>query len=457
MHSNPHAMKNLVLLLLIFSRINAFAQTIPNGSFENWNSTLYIQANGWDDSNRESLRKGNAITATRVAGSSGYAIQLQTLITQKDTMGAFISTMGDPMAGKGGFPYTQMPSSISGKYKCNTPGNDTALFLVGFKKNGILYHMELFAFHGNINTFTPFTFSLNPGSAPDTIIVAAAASNLISNKGVQNGSTLILDELSFGGSGITQVIPNGGFEDWTNKSYDQILNWHTYDNENIQRRTPGVKGSSAVRIETIRYEDGYVGIGRLFLSTDPYGINGFTGPRGVPYNQMKDTLTGYYLYNSPVADSGLIEVVISGSSFSNSWYFHPKRAFNFTYFELPISAGGNPDTIDVLLSASPLPGSVLIVDELQLKSSPLHTGIKKQNGQANLLAYPVPATDFIYFNAPANTLYHVLSLDGKELLSGKAEGMTDQKIAIQQLQNGVYLLLLEDELGQSAYRRFIKQ
>lgn len=387
-------MKNILLFstVLIF-QINLYGQAIPNGTFENWNSNPYSNPTGWDSGNKESTTQMGISCVTKVNGYSGFGVRMQTSIVNTDTAFAYIA-MGDPK-GEGGVPYSQKPSAITGFYRYNLPGNDTALFLVTFKKNGNIVSSDLFKIRGtgSQSTFTAFTFPLALSIIPDTVIIAATSSNLQENVGIQNGSFLELDNLIFTGTGITQQIPNNTFENWTTISNDTPSEWVTWGS-GATKSNSSYAGNYAIRLETTSDHGANSSGMTTGYMTDNNGPAG-----GRPYTNTNDTLCGYYKYAPMGDDSAGIYAGLYNNGTpvggNNMWL---SAAANYTYFEMPFQAGIIPDTIRIDIESSKWPatsnniGSVLYIDNLYLKSNPL--GIfESKIANMKSLSYPNPVNN----------------------------------------------------------------
>lgn len=390
-------MKKLLLIGAVLFQIKLHGQVVPNGTFENWNSTPYEELNGWESGNRESVPRMGIASVTQVSGYAGFAVRMQTSIISGDTTFAYI-TMGDPK-GYGGAPYSQQPTAITGYYRYSLPGNDTALILVIFKKNGSVVSEDLFKIKGagSQSTFASFSFPLSLSVVPDTVIVAAAASNLMSGVAIENGSYLELDKLIFTGSGITQQVPNNEFENWTPMSYDVPSGWTGYGG-GVTKTTTMYAGSYALRLETTLENWGasQSGVTTGYM-TDTAGPAG-----GLPYTNTNDTLCGYYKYTSVGGSNGNIYVSLTNNGSPVGGNNKSLTAASaYTYFEVPFQAGTAPDTMRIDIQSTEWPvtsahaGSVLYIDNLYLKSSPL--GIPgNENISLHSASYPNPAKDVLF-------------------------------------------------------------
>lgn len=446
------------------------AQTIVNGAFENWTITNYDEPDNWNTANSELNRGGGIVTVTKVTGRSNFAIKLETKVSGGDTSFAYFSnTEGDPEAGEGGVPYTQKPDSITGYYQYNVASGDTALLLVLFKKNGSIVSADLFKVTGTQSSFTRFAYPLSLSVTPDTVIIAAASSNAIDNIGVKPGSIITFDDLAFVGTGITQVIPNGNFNSWSAKSYDEANNW-SRAGSGVSRTTDSYRGSYAVLLETKDVFDGDANPSAICNGT--FGDNGPEG--GVPYTRTQDTLVFYYKYIPQGSSTGAVSVSLFAAGSPVGGQFVPiAAASSYTKMEVPFQAGNTPDTIRIVFLSSDFPvvvanmGTKLYVDEVQLKSQPLNTGIKPVvvfHNSINL--YPNPATTDISISIDAvnssKALLIVSDVLGRDILLKDVNieiGTNIFSTSVNQLPGGVYYCRLVNSLGQqiAASQKFVKE
>jgi len=396
-------------LLTGLSTLVAFAtlgQACPNGDFENWNVRIYAALDSnWTTSNPSSLVEGDTLTVWPVTGFSGQAVHIQTPIIGTDTIQAYIvNSAGNPTQAQGGVPYSQIPTAITGYYRYNLAGNDSAGILVIFKKAGIPIAQNLIKIRGtgSLSSFTAFSFPLaSMALTPDTVIIAATSSDLFTPAYIASGSWLELDQLAFTGPGVTQAIPGGTFDSWPSAESDQPDNWIIANTGNsgtgVSRTTDHYAGSYALQLKSIPGGDN-TGVSPGIVTTGQVIHNvGMVG--GQPYTLTTDTLTGYYKYAPAGTDSGAVNVSLYLAGTPVGGAFHPfLTASAWTYFEIPFSTGTTPDTMRIDLFSSvnsaTVTGSILKIDYLQLKSNPLPpvsvTGLQVP---ASLLLYPNPVID----------------------------------------------------------------
>jgi hypothetical protein len=460
-------MKKLLLITaMITSQINFFGQAVPNGVFESWNSTAYNDANGFNSANLKDLQKIGVASVSKVTGFVGSAVRIQTNVLGADTSDSYIintnNPCSDPTQWKGGVPYSQQPTAITGYYRYNLPANDSAILIVIFRKNGVHIGDNFIKIHGtgSQNTWTSFSFPVTCAGVPDSMVFAASCSNKISNIGVQNGSFLELDNLGF--AGTSQAFPNGTFESWTAKSFDELTGWESIGAD-VSKSTSSYLGIYAVRMETMYDMCGGV---------SPSGItNGHNtsnnGPSGgVPYTNMKDTLCGYYKYTSMGNDSATIFVsLIKNGTTVGGGTKELNAAANYTYFEMPFQSGIAPDSmrIDIISSkwpASPAnTGSVLYIDNFYLKSIPL--GIPEHGAlEFKSVPYPNPVKDILSVQfektiAPISML--VFDALGKEVaVNGFTTNSNILKLDVANIPAGVYFYEIVTKDG-VARNKFVKE
>lgn len=411
------------IAFVIFIQFSALGQSVPNGDFESWEITPYSSPNDWVTSNPESLNEAAIITVTQTTDSySGLAIKLQTFSVTDDTVGAYITnSYGDPIAGEGGVPYSQQPTHINGYYKYTLPANDTALLLVIFKKAGSIVSMDLFKIKGTgqQTTYVPFSFPLSLSVVPDTVIVAAASSNLVTEQGVEPGSTLWLDELFFTGAATMPALPNGNFELWTQLTYALPSAWDS--DGTVGQAADAWSGSYAVKLETIQYgpsEFGFAGITNgEFTNSGPVG--------GQPYTSTSDTFSGYYKYYNTTGDSADIRLAFYKNGTIVGWF--SKRlgpASSYTYFSIPISLSIVPDTVRVEIQSSNwnnfsnIGPAELYIDHIQFDSDPVSVSLLNATSLVSVYPNPVKNELRIYPGELGGDCYFfVYNIQGHEVMT----------------------------------------
>ena len=461
-------MKNILLFVsMLAAQMNLFGQAAPNGTFENWNSIVYNDPDGWNNGNLMDIQRMGIPSIAKVTGFSGSAIRIQTNIVGVDTSDSYIintnNPCSDPPQWTGGVPYSQQPTAITGYYRYNLLGNDSALLIVIFRKNGIHIGDNFIMIRGtgSQSTFAPFSFPVTCSGVPDSIIIAAAPSNKKSSNIAHNGSFIEFDNLGF--AGTTQAIPGGTFENWTAKSYDKAAGWESWG-DGVSKTSMSYSGTAAVRLETVTGMCNGSYVNSSGITTGHMTPN--NGPSGgIPYTNTNDTLCGYYKYISMGGSTGSISVnVYKNSSLIGGNNISLSAASVYTYFEMPFQASSMPDTIRIDVQSGQWPltsanvGSILYLDNLYLKSTPL--GIF-ENADLKSNFYPNPVRDilFVQFEKNLTGIMNVFIYDqtGRKVeINGMSRIANSIKMDVSDLSSGIYLYEIRTAEG-IARNRFVKQ
>ncbi len=437
------------------STVYTKAQTITNGDFESWRAETVEKANGWFDSNREALQFLGQANVTRVPdASTGSAIRLETTGMGMDTLfGFFSNTEGDPTAGDGGFPYSDKPTSITGSYKSNLVVGDSAIVLVVFKKAGVVISMNFYKLGGVHNTFTNFSFPIDLAVNPDSVVIAAASSDAITGIGIGVGSTITFDNLAFAGPGVTQAIPNGNFEAWSSITTNFLNSW-SYFGTGVTKSTDKYQGNFAASLQTLS-DNGFTNPGYISVGD---GNN-----NGIPYSYAgSDTLVFHYKYTPASADTAAVFLTLTkGGNMIGGGFQEIYASSNYVKVELPFFNNGQaPDSISISFMSSSnfhpnrIPGSTLILDAVQLVSSPI-SGVSNSKRISKGWAYPNPTTDemriVVQKEGQSVLTVEIFDVLGNFISSVQQNANTGKniiKISTKELQGGSYFYRLTDSDSQ---------
>jgi hypothetical protein len=387
---------------------------------------------------------------------------MQTMVTNSgDTLGAYIAN-GDPMQGQGGIPISGSPTAFTGYYRYSLQNNDSAIFLLIFKSNGSIINQTVQKVHGTgtQNNFTAFSIPISLGQTPDSVIIAAASSNLIDNVGVEPGSFLELDGIAF--SGINSPISNNEFENWTTNTTYSISGWESYG-EGFTQTQDNHDGSFACSMRTIDYGNGDISSSGM---TNGHMVHNGPTVGGTPFTQQIDTLVGWYKYTTQCSDSAMVGVqtMSNGNNIGGNMLRFAATS-QWTFFQIPIWSNTTPDSIRIDFSSSIWPytnacdGSTFIVDQLAMKSD-LLASIPNYPNRKSIFAYPNPAVNYVHVNSgkifEEQTLIEIYDLSGRLVMTENKKVNSDDAINISILQSGRYYTRQTSSRGDSM-NSFIKQ
>lgn len=374
-------MKRSLFLLSFAFALQAQAQLISNPGFEDWDEVEDVNLQAYESSNLEATAIGavrNAVPDSD-AVSGNFALHLSTHIAGGDTAFGYIID-GDFDNQTGGFAINQRPDSIAGYFKCDVMPGDTAFVILFFRNAGVPIGAAEVYFTGTQTSFARFVQEIDwfvPSISPDSAFFAAASSNAINEIGIQDGSSLTIDDIQLIGTGITANIQNPSFENWDTSFYYRPHVWESFAGdpfglryglvERISDPSEVYAGDYSIKVNSL-LDDGDSLFG--LVSTEDI----FNNERGgFPFDRNQDTLTFYYRYAPSGSDTAAVAIWIRHNGIWESNYTTLGAAVNWTYVEIPFAAsgGGTVDSLSLSFSSSTAggfaSGSSLWLDELDFK------------------------------------------------------------------------------------------
>lgn len=198
--SLPLRMKHLALPAALLA-LSCAAQ-IPNAGFEAWIDTSgHDEPVGWISGNDYSLLFwGLTCVPGQPSHSGTYRLELTSLYAACLGTAPGIVTTGDATTGVPGFPFDQRPATLNGVWQQTTNGGQSSAGVLLTRWNTLSLHRDTIGFGalnavGNITTWQMFSVPIAYVSAldPDTAIITLTS-------GIMYGTTLLVDDLSFGSS-----------------------------------------------------------------------------------------------------------------------------------------------------------------------------------------------------------------------------------------------------------------
>ena len=212
------------------------AQTVPNGSFENWdNSQGFPNPDGWATLNILSLFTGSDYGVTQEApGAAGASYCRLTCTADMEGMPIPAFAISGSInlltsSGSAGFPVNNLPNFLSGQYRSTINGDDQAGIACIFTRwNEVESITDTLAIASlqileSQSSWTNFDIPIVPmmTGTPDTcaIILIAGAGNF-----PEVGNSLDIDDLHFTG-GVSSVDESelAGFKAWPNPMVNNLL------------------------------------------------------------------------------------------------------------------------------------------------------------------------------------------------------------------------------------------
>lgn len=214
-------MKKTILLIaaLFFCFFNSYAQPIPNGGFENWDTThlpAYEEPIGWTSYNQDPTVPPT-LTKSTSSCAGNYSARLENLTYTNQITGQLDTAVGYMVSGNNLFSYeigfrcTVRVQSIDFCVKFTQAGNDSAELNLSFKKwhnqsgqSVQVSSQNCFRRIGNSTSFytvsvpvTYITSLAGPASSvvPDTCIITISSSAQTGNPSITPGSTIWVDEV----------------------------------------------------------------------------------------------------------------------------------------------------------------------------------------------------------------------------------------------------------------------
>ena len=384
-------MKTSLLLISCLCTMTAWGvESIPNGSFENWDSHTYeFPAYYPYNSNADRIYDETAtsnVFKTLDAQNGTYAVRLVTTEASESTnFGYFLNapTNGEPSTWKGGIPISEKPTGIHGYYKYNVALGDTALIIVKFSKNGNEVGTYFFPLTGIHTTYTEFNFDFNPvlTETPDSIILGFTSSMAINEISLP-GSELFIDNVTLNGVTSQPAQLNGNFEDWTSRNILTPHDWISQSNnpEACKRSTDAYAGSYAIELNSYMGEsDGQPQARPGEVANGSWNNNTNQWEGGISYINTNNLLTFNYKYSTvQPGEAGelWVQFMKNGQQMGGNniplpatdVYKTIQVPFNWEYFLSPpdkiiigFKSNMESDTRNASL------GSRLIIDALELK------------------------------------------------------------------------------------------
>ena len=458
--------KLITLLFLATFSLSIYAQQndIPNWNFEKWDTVSSFSPHNW------TLTMGK-VTRVNPAHSGSWACRIASDPIQQSPGVLLDGYTSNGMTFWGGQPFSQRPDSIHIFMKYNIVPNDSAVMVIMFKKNGSYITSSFppipIAWGTDTSSFKDHKFKINylTSDTPDSVIFGIVSSDYVVQQSFSPQNFIIVDDITFSGTGITQHLPNYGFEKWDTTSTINVENWYISTGH-----TPGLP--AAISISTDHSAGNYAAkIQSIITSSDTVRGVTFTPSQGSqPWDNKPafaltqpfscNNFSFDYKFNPLNNDSILINIGLykNGSGIGGGSFRSGDAVNNWTTQNVSIGYDplNPPDSAKIFIFAyncnskcNPLGNSTLYIDNLQFGTI---TDIKPQLSLSNdFFIYPNPfsstSTLSYMLSSTENVkieLFDVLGNRVSTLMNEtKSEGSYNLTINAIDLQKGIYFCRIQ--------------
>ncbi len=308
-------MKRLITLFFVFSSFLAvYAQVLPNGGFEDWDTTLLFQEpTDYNSTNPFTLLNDGINTTTLVQGMTPQdsAVHLET----KRGIGRgalWAGTFGNLnyFTRQGGTAFSGQPDSISYRVNYKIQPGDTAIMTIVFYAQGATrpFAGTNVYLTGSSNGWVEVTQAMDfPVNKPPAAYIFQCSSSKSDASAVE-GSILEIDYFYLNSP---EQIDNADFEQWDDTNFEDPNGFRSLNAFSaalgapvgVTKDTAAIEGEYCARIETKLIQIGTNVIDLGFLQS------GETDNPYLPISKLPAALDGMYKY-APAANTDVGVVVL---------------------------------------------------------------------------------------------------------------------------------------------------
>jgi hypothetical protein len=472
-------LQKLSLVIAVFSCSQLFAQSIPNGDFENWTTTTRDTLVDW---------KGS-LGVKKIVGKGGLGSAVSVVTTTKSDIASIISgtiscigSCSGQIKGTG-IPITSHVGilSIIGDFASSQNGAVAAVAF--FDANNDLLPGGVDGYYvapisagpvGKSLTIQSFITSSIPTfgnvtvPADATQIIVAFFPEATDPKKVNSktiGSYVSVDNLIVGVGLTPFATKNAGFEQWQAINTDLPTSWQsseTYMAGSLTKANEFNNGAASAKLSTGTFV-GNVQSGVLSLGAVQYGITAADDKYSPTFkiNTVPTAITfaSKYVPTLGINDSAAVEIILTkrvGNETTKvgGGYGYILPTHNFEEQRVAVSLNQNETTADSAIvqfyssrgkgSVNRAAGAALWVDDVAFEYPTL--GLTYHDDQ-KLLLYPNPAQTAVTLSN--QTEHHVLvtirSVTGNVLYEHTVEALHEKYMNISDLNQGVYVVSIANK------------
>lgn len=392
-------MRKIIYTLFCCASLSAVtAQTLVNGSFENWvEEELFDAPTDWGNSNIESPMSEVNVTKDSDAAVGDWSVYMETVDTNGELDFGYVmaGTFGEN-GPESGVAFQGMVDGVRGQFKYDIMPGDSAIVVLAFFSQGVEIGMDVHKVTGTQNGWTEMNFISPYGSMMvDEVLVAISSSNAMDDEGVI-GSWMMVDDLAFTNAGsIVGTIPNGGFENWQAVVSEEVSDWNSNMgilSDATMRTEDAYAGDYAIRLQNGYDEDNGTAETVLFTNGD-FTQTGIEG--GQAFTDRPVSFSGARLYSPNGMDIAYISVQFwAGDDMVGAAFVSIEGTdTDYQTFEAPVQYMNamTPDHVIVTITPGQEAWSALLIDDFAFSTA---TAINDLNSvDIDLTISPNPVND----------------------------------------------------------------
>ncbi|GLB51673.1 hypothetical protein NBRC110019_07120 [Neptunitalea chrysea] len=366
--------------------------------------------------------------------------------------------------------YRDTDSDPNGRTKINIPANSARSYTDNSVSNGTTYYYWI-KVNGSENSNAASATPSGSGGSPSIVLSASAGDGSVSLSwsisGISVSSQEVYRDTDSDPNGRTRIyIPSSSDRSYTDNSASNGTTYYYWikvngsDNSNAASATPSSGssgGGSATRIEdndsgTISYD----GSLKSYSNADNGNAINLSNSSGkqIEWNYNASSSGSYTItvrYTRKASMNSSVDMIINGgSSQTLSLPETGSGSFSTASFTTSLNSGNN--TIILETNAS---GESADIDWIEItgNSSRMMSEITKTS---TLSIYPNPATSIFYINTKVvapNATINIYNLQGATILTKKMNKDNVQKIDIEHLKSGSYIVQVKN--GDNSFNKML--
>jgi hypothetical protein len=458
-------MKTLLTYLSISVLLSSFAQNVPNGGFDIWETEDSYAIDSWVSYGKPGR--------TADAKSGMYALTLENFANSDgDYIPSSIYNVDWQGGGVDKFPYDGDPLSMVFEASYSLYTGDSAEFVSGFYEKGVWIGDASIKITGSSDgEYLKYAVPIRwytTSRTPDSVYIGMKSTTTELAEGPGH---ITIDDFRFENIGQRTVeIENYNFENWTSKGVTYPTGWMSLDlvafrewggflrNPSVVQNTTAYRGASCLAIQNFQNWDD---IGEGFCFTGDTIADGYRP--AFPLDQKYKFLQGYYRLENGANDSAEIafNVFLLGDYLGEGKLRLGGTQDEWAYFSTPVTyyADFTPDSATIRIASSVNTtdnqlNTTLYLDDLRFVNEQKNTVTVNTPQLGENTVYPNPFNNILSISSTGGP-YTITDLTGKIIASGILTPGTEI-INTSLLSKGLYFINTTNT-NQQCQQKIIKQ